>query len=251
MPRSDVDLEGYGTHVSQDPTTTPPVRKKRSLSGWQESVLLLAVALVLAVGLKVFFVQAFYIPSESMEPQFVKNDRILVQKVSYWGGQGPQRGDIVVFKDPDHWLAEDEAPAPRNPVVKALETVGLYPSGGHLVKRVIGIGGDHVQCCDVAGRITVNGTALDESTYLPKGTKPSETAFDVRVPAGHLWVMGDNRSHSADSRVHTREKTHGFVDDDLVVGKVWALIWPWKHVQLIHRPDTFSAVPVSTSRGPA
>jgi signal peptidase I len=228
--------------VSDSPSADP-AEKKSSLPVWQESLLLLAIALVLAIAIKYFFVQAFYIPSESMEPMFIKNDRILVQKVSYWGGGSPQRGDIVVFKDPDHWLPEDEAHTASNPITKALEVVGLYPSGGHLVKRVIGIGGDRVMCCDVQGRVTVNGKALDESSYLPKGTAPSDSPFDVRVPAGHLWVMGDNRDHSADSRYHVDQPDHGFVDDDLVVGKVWALIWPWKRAERIHTPATFRDIP--------
>jgi signal peptidase I len=218
-------------------------KKKESLPVWQESLLLLAIALVLAIGIKYFFVQAFYIPSPSMEPMFIKNDRILVQKVSYWGDKGPRRGDIVVFKDPGDWLNADETRTASNPVTKTLEAVGLYPSGGHLVKRVIGIGGDRVKCCDAQGRVTVNGKALDETSYLPKGTLPSEDPFDVRVPDGHLWVMGDNRSNSADSRYHMGEPGGGFVADDLVVGKVWALIWPWKRAEWVHRPSTFKGIP--------
>jgi signal peptidase I len=220
----------------------PDEEKKESLPVWQESLLLLAIALVLAIGIKYFFVQAFYIPSPSMEPMFIKNDRILVQKVSYWGDKDPKRGDIVVFKDPDNWLGE-EARTASNPLTKTLEAVGLYPSGGHLVKRVIGIGGDRVKCCDSEGRVTVNGKALEESSYLPKGTLPSDSSFDVRVPEGHLWVMGDNRGDSADSRAHMGNPGGGFVDDDLVVGKVWALIWPWKRARWVHTPDTFKSVP--------
>jgi signal peptidase I len=224
-------------------TTTSREDKKESLPVWHESLLLLAIALGLAVGIKFFFLQAFYIPSPSMEPMFIKNDRILVQKVSYWGDKGPKRGDIIVFKDPGDWLTADETRTANNPVTKTLEAIGLYPSGGHLVKRVIGIGGDRVKCCDAQGRVTVNGKALDESSYLPKGTLPSEDTFDVHVPDGHVWVMGDNRADSSDSRYHMGQPGGGFVADNLVVGKVWALIWPWKRAKWVHTPETFKAIP--------
>ncbi|MGO4254978.1 signal peptidase I [Marmoricola sp. RAF53] len=214
-------------------TETAAATKKPGLPVWQESLLLLVIAVVLAVVVKSFFLQAFYIPSASMEPQLVKNDRILVEKVSFWGSGTPHRGDVVVFADPGDWLG-GEGQATANPLARGLQVVGLYPAGGHLVKRVIGVGGDRVRCCDADGRITVNGKALDESSYLPEGTEPSEKTFDVRVPAGHLWVMGDNRGNSADSRAHLDQPGGGFVPVDLVVGKVWALVWPWKRAQLVH-----------------
>jgi signal peptidase I len=221
---------------------TKPAKKPMPL--WQETILLLGVALVLAILIKWFFVQAFYIPSPSMEPQFIKNDRILVEKVSYWSGD-PHRGDIVVFQDPGGWL--DSAESGGNPTgfVKVLESIGLYPTGGHLVKRVIGIGGDHVICCDDHGRITVNGKALDEQSYLPKNTVPSLVRFNVTVPQNHVWVMGDNRGNSWDSRGHMGGPGGGFVPDDLVVGKVFALVWPWSRAELIHTPATFKDVPGS------
>lgn len=220
-------------------------KSKQPLPVWQESLLLLVIALVLAVGIKFFFVQAFYIPSESMEPLFIKNDRILVQKMSYWGGDSPERGDIVVFKDPGGWLNDAETRTASNVLTKSLEAIGLYPSGGHLVKRVIGVGGDRVKCCDAKGRMTINGTPLDEGSYLPENTLPSDQTFDIRVPDGHLWMMGDNRNNSFDSRGHIGEPGGGFVKEDLVVGKVWALIWPWKRAERIHTPETFKAIPSS------
>jgi len=227
--------------------TTRKSRKadKKPLPVWQESILLLAIALILAIGIKFFFIQAFYIPSPSMEPLFVKNDRILVQKVSYWFGGSPSRGDIVVFKDPGNWLPADESSSASNPFTKTLEAVGLYPSGGHLVKRVIGVGGDTVTCdpSKDQGRLEVNGHALNEKSYLPDGTAPCSEPFTAKVPAGHLWVMGDNRGDSSDSRAHQDEPGHGFVDDDLVVGKVWSLIWPWSRAKWIHTPATFKGIP--------
>jgi signal peptidase I len=218
---------------------------KKAMPLWQETLLLLVLALLLAIVIKSLFVQAFYIPSPSMEPQFVKNDRILVQKVSYWGSASPSRGDIVVFKDPGHWLDESESSTAHSPVSKLMEKVGLYPTGGHLVKRVIGVGGDRVVCCDTKGRVTVNGRALNEKSYLPKGTAPSQIKFDRTVPKDHLWLMGDNRGFSYDSRGHMGEPGGGFVDQDLVVGKVFALIWPWGRAEIIHRPATFKDVPDS------
>lgn len=218
-------------------------KERKQLPLWQETLLLLVIALGLAILIKAFFVQAFYIPSPSMEPQFVKNDRILVQKVSYWGGGSPQRGDIIVFKDPGGWLRAQDTQGPKSGVKKVMETIGLYPAGGHLVKRVIGVGGDHVVCCDTQGRVTVNGQALDEESYLPKGTVPSLTRFDRTVPKGHLWMMGDNRGDSSDSREHMGQPGGGYVADDLVVGKVFALVWPLKRAELIHRPSTFDSVP--------
>ena len=218
---------------------------KKSLPLWLETVVLLAVALVLAVLIKSFFVQAFYIPSPSMEPQFVENDRILVEKVSYWGGGTPQRGDIVVFKDPGGWLPSSEDSTATNPVTKALSTIGLYPTGGHLVKRVIGVGGDVVSCAKSNGLLTVNGHALHETAYIQHGARPCMAygPFKVRVPAGHLWVMGDNRDDSADSRAHLNDPGHGFVADDLVVGKAVILAWPLGRAKIIHRPADFAAIP--------
>src|SRR5690349_1018715 len=121
--------------------------------------------MVMAVIVKTFFLQAFYIPSESMEPTMLVDDKLLVQKVSYWAGE-PKRGDIVVFDDPGGWLGEDESRRASNPIQRALETVGLFPTGGHLIKRVIGVGGDEVVCCTEGGKLTVNGTALDEPYLL-------------------------------------------------------------------------------------
>jgi signal peptidase I len=216
-------------------------RRSQHLPFWQELLILLGMALVLAIVIKAFFMQAFYIPSGSMNDTLVLDDRILVQKVSYWGGE-PQRGDIVVFSDPGGWLGAGETRTAGNLVAKALESVGLYPTGGHLVKRVIGVGGDRVVCCDDDGRITVNGVALHEQSYLAAGEKPSLIRFDVEVPEGHLWVQGDNRSNSADSRVHLGDPGGGFIPVEDVVGKVALVVWPWDHASLLDRPATFETL---------
>jgi signal peptidase I len=225
---------------------------------WQETLILLVVAVVLAVVLKAFFVQAFYIPSESMEPGLVKNDRILVQKVSYWGGGSPQRGDVVVFEDPGGWLGPADVAGPDNTVTKALEKIGLYPSGGHLVKRVIGVAGDTITCCDDAGRLSVNGVPVDETGYVKDeenvdcaGPMTGSCSWSAGpVPEGHVFVMGDNRAHSADSTVHMciegqTECAPGreFVSTDLIVGKVFALVWPLSHFGHVGGSDAFDEVP--------
>lgn len=231
---------------------------KKQLPWWQETVLLLGIALVLAVVIKAFLVQAFYIPSESMEPGLVENDRILVQKVSYWGSATPTRGDVVVFKDPGGWLGPSESAGPTNPITQVMAKIGLYPQGGHLVKRVIGVAGDTVECCDDQGRIEVNGWPLDEDEYVKddRGTDcngPMTGTCDWTagpVPDGHVFVMGDNRGHSADSTVHlcTEQETdcvpgEEFVPVDLVVGKVFVVLWPRDHFRWVTRPDTFADVP--------
>jgi signal peptidase I len=235
-------------------SSRPP--KKKHLPLWQETILLLGVALVLAVVIKALFVQAFYIPSESMEPGLVQNDRILVQKMSYWGGGTPERGDVVVFKDPGGWLNASTAAGPANPVAEVMAKIGLYPQGGHLVKRVIGVEGDVIKCCDKRGRISVNGTPLNEGLYAKdeagvpcRGPMPGGCDWTAGpVPDDHIFVMGDNRNHSADSTVHlcTSEKTecsdNPYVPVDLVVGKVFVLLWPADHFRWVMRPDTFADV---------
>lgn len=214
--------------ASEEPRQPERQEKKRPF--WQEAILILVSALVLALVLKTLVVQSFFIPSASMEPTLVGSpdgpkDRILVQKVSYWAGD-IQRGDIVVFADPGGWLPAAETGQPRNIIQRGLESVGLYPAGGHVIKRVIGLGGDRVQCCDGGGRVRVNGVPLDEP-YLADPTSGRQKTFDVTVPDGRLWLMGDNRGNSQDSRFHQDDLGGGSVDADLVVGKGWAILWPW------------------------
>ena len=253
-------------HESHQETDQEPGRRagRKGLSFWQESVLLLALAVGLAIVVKALFVQAFYIPSESMEPGLVINDRILVEKPSYWLGGEPQRGDVVVFADPGGWLGPEDADNPTNALTGLLARVGLYPSGGHLVKRVIGTAGDVIECCDAQGRILVNGKPLDEEKYArPNGSGcapgTSGTCFGPMpgvkrwkagpVPEGKLFVMGDNRAHSADSSYHlctpneTECSEDPYVDVDSVVGKVMAVLWPAGKARFEHRPETFAGVP--------
>ncbi len=213
---------------------------QRRLPVWQESILLVVVAVVLAVIVKTFFVQAFYIPSGSMEPTMMVHDKILVQKVSYWGGD-VDRGDIVVFDDPGGWLPESETSRPRGVAQEALEKIGLFPSGGHLIKRVIGVGGDHVVCCS-QGRLTVNGTPVDEP-YLLDETATAKTRFDVTVPAGRLWVMGDNRGNSNASPQHLGDPGGGAIRESSVVGEAWLRLWPLGRAGRVHGTSAFDDVP--------
>jgi signal peptidase I len=219
-------------------------RGTAALPAWVETLLLLAIALVVALVIKTFFVQAFYIPSGSMRDTLQVNDRILVEKVSYWFGD-IHRGDIVVFDDPAHWLQEEAGQVPDNPLTKALAAVGLYPTGGHLVKRVIGIGGDRVACR--RGRVVVNGHVLHERSYVTLAPKACTGSWSYDVPPNHLWVMGDNREQSADSRAHVGDPGGGFIPVGDVVGKVFVVVWPPSRWQEVHRPSTFDSVPAGAA----
>ncbi|MEO9324904.1 signal peptidase I [Nocardioides sp. C4-1] len=229
-----------------------PARERR-LALWQECLLLVVAAVVLAIVVKAFLVETFYIPSASMEPGLHENDRILVQK---FGGE-PSRGDVIVFKDPGGWLGNTDADT--NPLQDMFSAVGLYPEGGHLVKRVIGVEGDVITCCDEQGRILVNGVPLDEDAYIaprPEGVTCNGPMIPCDwsagpVPAGKVFVMGDNRSDSADSTVHLCRADEvdcardPFVDDDLVVGKVFMVAWPLGHLGLVGTPDELADVPAA------
>ncbi|MCD4524781.1 signal peptidase I [Nocardioides sp. cx-173] len=250
------DPSGSGLAPADEPA------RRRRLPIWQESALLLAVAVVLAVVIKALFVQAFYIPSESMEPGLVENDRILVQKVSYWFDGSPSRGDVVVFEDPGGWLDPAESAGPTNGVGKLMAKVGLYPSGGHLVKRVIGVEGDVIECCDDQGRLLLNGEPLDEDDYVQaeagvecRGPMPGCDWKVGPIPEGQLFVMGDNRNHSSDSSAHlcTADETechrNPYVDTELVVGKVFLLAWPRDRFDWLDRPDSFADVAEAPAAG--
>ena len=194
---------------------------------------LLAAGLV--VGLvRVFLVQTFVIPSGSMEPGLQVGDRVVVSRLDYRFGD-IRRGDVVVF-DGDGVFTP--AAAPRSPLAEAARTVaqalGAPVGESDFVKRVIGVGGDRVLCCDDQGRISVNGRALEEP-YVYPGDDPSDVEFDETVPAGHLWVMGDHRSSSADSRDHLGDPGGGMVPADRVVGRVVAVWWPWSRATGVGR----------------
>ncbi|SFK34783.1 signal peptidase I [Cellulomonas sp. KH9] len=224
--------------------------RRRPGTAWswlRETAIILVSALVLSLVVKTFLVQAFFIPSQSMQDTLVVNDRILVSKLT----PGPfdiKRGDVVVFKDPGGWL-NPQIQEPRSPLAEAvtegLTFVGLLPqdAGEHLVKRVIGLPGDHVACAGPGQPVTVNGVPIDEE-YLAPGSQPSERAFDVVVPPDSLWVMGDNRQHSADSRYNTGSPGGGSVPVDNVVGTAFVTVWPLDRFTLLQNPSaTFADVP--------
>ena len=233
---------------SERPVPKSPLRA--AVGAVSEIGVVLGMALLLSLLIKTFLVQAFFIPSPSMENTLLVGDRVLVSKLTP-GIFDLHRGDVVVFKDPGGWLsAEQIAPADAGDgiggtVRRTLSFVGLLPqdAGEHLIKRIIGVGGDHVVCCDANGRITVNGVAIDETPYLVPGADPSDKPFDVTVPRGYLWVMGDNRPVSADSRLH-RKLNNGMVPLHDVVGKAFVVVWPFDRAGGLGVPESvFARVP--------
>ncbi|MEC4018033.1 signal peptidase I [Streptomyces sp. H27-D2] len=233
------------------------VKRRRRRSAMKEVPILIGVALLIALVLKTFLVQAFVIPSGSMEQTIRIGDRVLVDKLTPWFGSEPQRGDVVVFKDPGGWLDDEKSTLGSDPVVvkqvKELMTfIGLLPSADEqdLIKRVIGVGGDTVKCCDKGGRITVNGVPLTEP-YVNPGNPPSKLKFTVKVPSGRIFVMGDHRSNSADSRYHLDEPYRGTISEDMVVGRAVVIAWPFGHWRRLEEPETFASVPDAAAGSPA
>jgi len=247
-PRHDTREGGLLRRRSGSPVPPVPVSRGRAaFSAVTEIVVVLVMALVLSFVIKTFLVQAFFIPSESMYTTLLKGDRVLVSKLT----PGPfalHRGDVVVFKDPGGWLDPQAAPvdSPIGGVLRqTLTFIGLLPtdSGEHLIKRVIGLPGDTVACCDPSGRVTVDGVSIDETPYLNAGDQPSVLPFHVTVPANNLWVMGDHRSVSEDSRRHQALRG-GFVPISDVVGRAFVIVWPFERVGGISVPGSvFARVP--------
>ncbi|GAA1730033.1 signal peptidase I [Microbacterium paludicola] len=242
----------YRRDRRQAEQTAAEQRRSRGWMGFlRDVVVIVVIAVLVSFLVKTFVVRSFFIPSASMEDTLIIDDRILVDELTpIWTGYS--RGDVVVFRDPGGWL--DPVPEPeRTPIAAGIEwvlsLVGLSASDSddHLVKRIIGMPGDHVVCCNALGQVSVNDVPVDELGYLklPAGDRQaSNIEFDVTVPEGSLWVMGDNRDSSKDSRYNREQPGNGFVPLDHVVGKVFLRTWPFDRFGGIDgHHEVFSGVP--------
>ena len=216
-------------------------------SALRELPILLVSALILSMVVKTFFVQFFYIPSGSMENTLLVNDRVGVNKLGALFSD-IKRGEVVVFRDPADWLSvpTNEETGIKKVAKDALVFVGVLPDPAkqYLIKRVIGVGGDRVVCCNASDQIEVNGTPVTES-YIYPGDKPSDSEFDVTVPKGFIWVMGDHRGASADSRFHTQDPNKGMVPLDKVTGRALFVIWPLSNLGILEVGKDLSKIPVA------
>ena len=208
-------------------------------------IVIVGAALILSLLVKTFLIRSFFVPSGSMLSTLQIQDRIIVNELV--PNLVPvEHGDVLVFKDPGGWLPAntDANITPQTPLAQAgewfLSAFGLAApdSSQHLVKRTIGLPGDHIVCCSANGHLTINGVVINE-VDLDKGVEPSSMKFNVVVPAHKLWMMGDNRSSSADSRFHTDLPSKGFVDESFVVGRAFIISWPINHWRWL---DNFSNV---------
>lgn len=230
------DTDGVSDGVQNGPEGHAQPKKPRSF--WRELPLLIGIALVLALVIKTFLLQAFSIPSNSMQDTLQIGDRVLVDKLTPWFGSEPERGEVVVFNDPGGWLPEQNVE--QNFVQTAFSFIGLMPSADEkdLIKRVIGVGGDTVEC-KKGGPVEVNGKPLDEPYLYPGNTPCDDKPFGpIKVPEGRMWVMGDHREDSLDSRYH--DKNHnGTVPMDKAVGRAVVVAWPLDRWGTLPVPETF------------
>ena len=238
MPAGDAIDDQQDTSAQDEGAPADEKKKKKSFG--RELLTIVLAAAVLTLLVKAFVVQVYRIPTGSMENTLGVGDRVLVNKVVYHF-RGIARGDIIVFSGQDSW-GPDAPPPPSDPVVRVFDDVlsglGLHDDQTYYIKRVIGLPGDHVACCDAQGRVTVNGVPLNEGAYLYPGNPPS-SRFSEIVPAGHLWVMGDHRSDSDDSRFHSGDPGGGAIPENQVVGRAFLIIWPLSQFRDLPIPSTF------------
>jgi signal peptidase I len=228
-------------------------KKKKKKSFGRELLTIVVAAAILTLLVKAFIIQVYRIPSASMENTLEVGDRVLVNKVVYHF-RGIARGDVIVFSGQDSW-GPDAPPPSSDPVVRfaddLLSGLGLYSNQTYYIKRVIGLPGDHVACCDAQGRVTVNGVPLNEGSYLYPGDAPSEIRFNIVVPPGQLWVMGDHRAISDDSRDHPGDPGGGAVPESAVIGRAFVIIWPPSRWRILPIPDTFQQPKLSATAAAA
>jgi signal peptidase I len=238
-------------------------KRRRSRSFWRELPVLILIALVIALVIKSFVVQAFYIPSSSMENTLDIHDKVLVNKLVYHF-RSIHSGDIVVFNGDGSW---EPVPPPvkasSDPLVRLFDVtldplyhsvLGLFgtaPGQTDFIKRVIGVPGDRVACCTRGGDVTVNGVALHEGSYLYPGNAPSTQRFSVTVPPGRLWVMGDHRSVSWDSRGHMQDPGNGTIPENKVIGRAFMIVWPPDRWRVLSIPSTFGQPGIAPAQGAA
>jgi signal peptidase I len=233
------------------------------MSAWVELPILVVVALTIALVIKTFVVQPFFIPSSSMEDTLMIGDKVLVNKLVYHF-RSIEAGDIIVFNGDGSWNANVPAGKPSSdPIARAYEvTLGplFHAIAGLLgtpigqtdyIKRVIGVPGDRVKCCNAQGLVTVNGVPLHESSYLYPGAAPSEIRFNIVVPPGRLWVMGDNRAVSDDSRLRQSDPGGGTIPENKVIGRAFVIIWPPSHWRFLPIPSTFDQPGIDKPRSGA
>ncbi len=231
-------------NAEQDDSESSSWRDKLAfvIDWFKETSFILAMAILLSVLLRTFVFQAFFVPSESMEDTLLTDDRIIASKLSYRFGD-IHRGDIIVFHDPSDWLYNPPQEGGLHQTINEVMTwIGILPSnsGDDLVKRVIGLPGDKVACCSKQERITVNGVEIDETSYIRGDT--NQIPFSITVPEGRVFVMGDNRGASSDSRFHLDEQS-GTVPIENIVGQVTFRVWPMNRFAKMTAPDVFSKIP--------
>lgn len=258
-PPADPGAPGTG----QPGPGTPGRQKRKGRSFWRELPVLIVIALVIALVIKSFVVQAFFIPTSSMEDTLDIGDKILVNKLVYHF-RSIQPGDIVVFNGDGSWEPVPAgAPANSDPLVRLYDATldrlyhsiaglfGTAPGQEDFVKRVIGVPGDHVACCTASGDVTVNGVPLHEQSYLFPGDAPSTQRFSITVPPGRLWVMGDHRSVSWDSRGHMQDPGGGTIPENMVIGRAFMIVWPPSRWRILPIPSTFTQPGIVPAHGAA